>query len=168
MNNPQRLNPFKDEEHRECAKFCKEKVEHEDNTLGSRMMWFVLFQGLLMSGLGALLDKDKFYLAMLALTGVLVSISFGVMFYLGRVAVANILNFWDDYCRDHSINHATPVIGLRRKPGVWGWIRHYLTPTVCLPFLFGTIWFAVGWYSGGFALIGDFILQGWAKLQQLL
>jgi len=137
----------------EFTQFIRGKVEHEDALRNNRMMWFVLIEGLLFAGLGALLKEKAILVSVLSGVGVLVSFSFAVLFFYGEVAMDNIKENWKEYCANNNCDVRIPVIGLdhlalREAGSLKKWLHsslHLFLPWRFLPWVFGVTW-ALVWF----------------------
>ena len=120
-------------------------IQHENDLLNHRIQWFLIINGFLLTATASLKTKPTNetlpMLAILALVGFLVCISFWFSLGIGRRGVGRLADMWEHY-RDLYYRHEPPS-GCHQI-GVLGWRStkwaSRAAPWFALPILFSSVW----------------------------
>ncbi len=133
MNNPNAT---------EFANAIRSMIAHEDTLVNNRTTWLILIQALLFAAFSSLKCNHEITYV-LAVVGIIISISFFISFRMGEKAIGDLLKSWDDY----------PKLKGQVYPPVMGidFDRHtclvkldkILSPRRILPWVFIIAWIVV-------------------------
>jgi hypothetical protein len=124
-------------------------IEHENSLINNRLNWFILLEGLLLAGLSGLAETFRTLAVVLAIVGIVVSVSFAIEIAVAGMAIGNLLSLWSGRLETEGVRwqEFPPVIGVPlQKRSVALALGRYLSPTRFLPPAFVVAWCAVLYY----------------------
>jgi hypothetical protein len=126
----------------EYANVIRMMITHEDSLADSRANWLFLVQGLLFTAFSGF-ESNRYITLVLAVIGVIVTISFLISFRISEKAIANLLSFWDKHLEKtgESWENYPPVIGVDlTSKGALLILDRLISPRKILPWVFVVAW----------------------------
>jgi hypothetical protein len=122
---------------KEYYEVIREHIRHEDTLANERLKALFTVQTILFAAFAVLFKEPTGKLVLfLSLVGFLSALAYGIELFLGKVAIGNIMEAWNDDRDKHFRDMETPrMIGV----GVFR-IFQWLLPGTFVPLLFGLGW----------------------------
>ena len=110
----------------------RDLIKHENELTNHRLNWFILMQGMMFAGLGAMWGPDVYPLRVLSALGLIVCIPFGYALRMNNDAVTNLLRMCKE--ANNGEDPSPPIIGYDQAKHAW------LLPWNSVPVIFAIAW----------------------------
>jgi hypothetical protein len=131
--------PRKEHTTLEDAKVIREMIRHEDDVIDQRITWLCQIQGFLFAALALTWKEptESRLVPVICLVGLLVAVSSGLALRSARLAISNLVKWWDNKIRQSG--YLGPDVFARRV----GKSFTHLLPWTSLPVLFFLAWISI-------------------------
>jgi hypothetical protein len=129
----------------EYANVIRSMIQHEDSLADNRVNWLLITQGLLFTAFSELQSRLEFVFV-LAVIGIVISVSFFISFKMNENAIANLFSFWDRHLEKTGgkWENYPPVIGVDlTSKGRFLALDRFIAPRKILPWAFALAWIII-------------------------
>lgn len=137
------LKPDKDEASTKNAGIIRSMIKHEDDLRNNRLNWMIPMHSLLFVAYAQLISGYPEFQLLIAIVGIITSISFGICFIHGNLGIKRLKCWWDE---ERKGKEEPPVMGLRhdeKQENMSVRVTYYLMPSQLLPWVFLAAWIVI-------------------------